>query len=169
MTNNEKQYYIYIRSTKERIPVTKKMFDDYYRDINAFRKTQQRHGKCVCPQKYRLCCDMDCVACPFSRAGDKVSIDYTVTTEYGTSFVWVDNLADPSPLIEDVVTDGIRLTNLLKRLNELMPQAIEIGLMRQCGMSDTAISAEIGIPRKTFTDRLKRAKAILQNEFPEFF
>ena len=71
--------------------------------------------------------------------------------------------------IEDIVADGIQMTDLFKRLNELMPQALEIGRMRQLGMSDTAISAEIGIPRKTFTDRLKRAKDILKSEFPDIF
>ena len=65
--------------------------------------------------------------------------------------------------------NGIQMTDLFKRLNELMPQALEIGRMRQLGMSDTAISAEIGIPRKTFTDRLKRAKDILKSEFPDIF
>jgi len=44
MSNNENQYYIYLRSTKERIPCTKEEFELYYRDINAFRKKQQRHG-----------------------------------------------------------------------------------------------------------------------------
>jgi hypothetical protein len=29
MTTNEKQYYIYIRSLKERVPVTKEEFDNY--------------------------------------------------------------------------------------------------------------------------------------------
>ena len=33
MTNNENQYTIYIRSTKESIPVSKEEFDAYYHDI----------------------------------------------------------------------------------------------------------------------------------------
>ena len=112
---------------------------------------------------------MDCATCPFRRAGDGLSLDYTTTDEDGTEIRWADNLEDPSPLIEDIVADGIQMTALFKRLNELMPQALEIGRMRQLGMSDTAISAEIGIPRKTFTDRLKRAKDILKSEFPDIF
>ena len=169
MTNKEKQYYIYIRSTKERIPVTKEEFYNYYHDINTFRKAQQRHGKCVCPETKRLDCDMDCATCPFSRAGDSVSFDITVINDDHEIVAWVEEFEDPAPLIEDVVIDSIHLTNLLERLNELMPQAIDIGLMRQDGMSDTAISTEIGIPRKTFTDRIKKVKTILKSEFPEFF
>ena len=71
------QYYIYLRSTKERIPVTKEEFDNYYRDINAYRQKQQYHGRCVCPQNKRLDCDMDCETCPFRRAGNMLSLNYT--------------------------------------------------------------------------------------------
>ena len=52
MSNNDKQYTIYLRSAepgKRRVPCTKQQFDDYYRDINAYRRTQMNHGRCVCP------------------------------------------------------------------------------------------------------------------------
>ena len=169
MKNNDNQYYIYICSTKERVPVTKEEFDNYYRDINAFRKNQQRHGKCVCPEKKRLDCDMDCAACPFRRAGDGLSLDYTTTDEDGTEICWADNLEDPSPLIEDIVTDTQVLNQLFQRLNELMPEALAIGKMRLSGKSDLAIAREIGIKNTTFRSRLNRAKEVLEREFPEFF
>lgn len=50
MSTNEKQYYIYVRSLKERIPVTKEEFDNYYRGINAYRQKEQYHKRCVCPK-----------------------------------------------------------------------------------------------------------------------
>lgn len=83
MQKNDNQHYIYLRSTRERIPCTEQEFHDYYRDIDAFRKKQQRHGRCVCPVAKRLDCDMDCVTCPFSRAGDSLSLDYTATNDEG--------------------------------------------------------------------------------------
>ena len=67
MTNNDNQYTIYIRSTKESIPVSKEEFDAYYHDINIYRIRQQRHGRCVCSASKRLTCDMDCLTCPFHR------------------------------------------------------------------------------------------------------
>ena len=169
MTTNEKQYYIYIRSTKERVPVTKEEFDNYYRDISVFRRKQQRHGRCVCPENKRLDCDMDCATCPFRRAGDGLSLDYTTTDEDGTEICWADNLEDPSPLIEDIVADGIQMTALFKRINELMPQAIEIGKLRQQGLTERQIEAEIGVGRKTYAYRLKKVREILAKEFPEIF
>lgn len=170
MTSNDKQYYIYLRSTKERIPCTHEEFNAYYHDINLFRQKQQRHGKCVCPEQKRLDCDMDCATCPFRRAGDTVSLDYKATNnEAGDEIAWVDSLEDPSPLIADIVADRQTLHLLFDRLNELMPEALNIGKMRLAGKSDLAIAAEIGIKNTTFRSRLNRVKKILASEFPDFF
>lgn len=169
MTNNEKQYYIFIRSTGKCIPVSKEVFDRYYREINAFRQRQQYHHKCVCPANKRLFCDMDCFTCPYRRAGDTISLDYCMTDDEGNEKAMVDTIPDSSPSVEDLVTDRIVLESLVARLTEIMPQALEIINMRLEGMTDTAISETIGIPRKTFTDRLKKAVAILKSEFPDIF
>lgn len=169
MTNNDKNYYIYYRSTGERIPVSKEVFNNHYRDINAFRQRQQYHGKCVCPAKKRLSCDMDCFTCPYRRAGDTISLDYCMTDDEGNEKAMVDTIPDSSPSVEDLVTDCIVLDALVARLTEIMPQTLEIINMRLDGMTDTAISKAIGIPRKTFTDRWKKAAAILKREFPDIF
>lgn len=170
MTNQDKQHYIYLRSTHERIPCTKEEFDNYYRDINAFRQKQQYHGKCVCPEMKRLDCDMNCATCPFSRGGDQVSLDYkTVVDEDGEEITWLNSLEDPSPLIEDVVADHQTFQLLFIRLNELMPEALDIGKMRLAGKSDRLIATEIGIKSTTFRSRLDRVKKVLASEFPDFF
>lgn len=169
MANNLKSYYIYLRSTRERIPCTKEEFDNYYRDINAFRQKQQYHGRCVCPERKRLDCDMDCATCPFSRAGDNRSLDYTVTDKDGNRQPWVDMLEDPTASFEEAIAERYELKTILDRLVELMPQAFDIGRLRQEGLSDTAISRKIGIPRKTFTDRIRKVHSILKTEFPEYF
>lgn len=94
MKTNDNQHYIYLRSTRERIPCTEQEFHDYYRDIDTFRKKQQRHGRCMCPTAKRLDCDMDCVTCPFSRAGDTLSLDYTTTNDKGDEKSWLDDMPD---------------------------------------------------------------------------
>lgn len=169
MTINDKQYYIYYRSTGDCIPVSKEVFDRYYREINAFRQRQQYHGKCVCPAKKRLSCDMDCFICPYRRAGDTISLDYCMSDDEGNEKAMVDTIPAPSPLIEDLVADRMVLEALVARLTEIMPQALEIINMRLDGLTNTAISETIGIPRKTFTDRWKKAAAILKSEFPDIF
>lgn len=169
MQTNDKQHYIYLRSTRERIPCTKEEFDNYYRDINAFRQKQQYHGRCVCPEKKRLDCDMDCATCPFSRAGDTRSLDYTMTDEDGNEKPWVDMLPDSAPLIEDLVADASEFSNVLERLLEIMPEAIEIGHLRMAGLSDVEIAKRLNVRNNTMFYRLKRAKELLSKEFPEIF
>ena len=174
MTTNEKQYYIYLRATKERVYVTKEQFDEFYRDINAYRRTQQNHGRCVCPPSKRLYCDMDCFSCPYHTPGDMSSLDSSLTYDDGDEKDWLEHLQEKRPDLQipspaDYVSDVIYMRQILNRLCEIMPQAIEIGRLREKGLSDTAIAGEIGIPRKPFTDRIKKAMNILKNEFPEYF
>ena len=168
MKTNDKQYYIYIRSTKERIPCTEEEFRNYYHDIDLFRQRQQYHKQCVCPQKKWLECDMDCQTCPFRR-NDVFSLDKPLETAEGEEVSLLDSIPDDSPLISDLIADKDQFGQLLRRLQEIMPEAIEIGRLREKGLSDTAIAGEISIPRKTFTDRIQKARRILQIEFPEFF
>ena len=169
MTNNEIQYTIYIRSTKESIPVSKEEFDAYYHDINIYRIRQQRHGRCVCPASKRLTCDMDCLTCPFHRMGDMRSLDYTETDDEGNETAWVDEIPDDSPLLEGIIIEASEMKALYARLTELMPEAIKIGEMRLEGLSEDAIGERIGIGRKTYAYRLKKVKAVLEKEFPDIF
>ena len=71
---------------------------------------------------------------------------------------------DESADIESIVTDRIIFDQLLKRLDELMPEARLIGELRLDGLSDSDIADIIGIPRTTFLSRLKKAKSKLHAE-----
>lgn len=174
MKTNANQYYIYLRNTNQRISCTKEQFDDYYRDINAYRRTQMNHGCCVCPPFRWLSCDMDCYNCPYQTAGCVSSLNRSMRDDDGKEMEWLDHLQEKMPELQtpspdDYVSDTLYMRQILDRLCEIMPQAVEIGRLREQGLSDAAIAGEIGIPRKTFTDRLKKAMGILQKEFPEFF
>ena len=169
MTNNEnKQYYIYLRSTKERIPCTKEEFDNYYHEIDLFRQRQVYRKMCVCPQRKHLECDMDCLTCPFHRNSCS-SLDFTFTDVDGEEHSFYETLEDPSPLFSDILADTERLKELFLKLETLMPEAIEIGKLREYGLSDEAIAERIGIGRKTYAYRLKKVKKVLEEEFSEFF
>ena len=177
MTNQDKQYYIYLRSAdpdNRRVPCTKQQFDDYYRDINAYRRTQMNRGRCVCPRSKWLACDMDCFTCSYHTSGDLGSLDDNYTDEEGNETQWLDRLQEKSPdlqtlHLDDQVSDALYMREILKRLCEIMPQAIEIGRLRQAGNTDVAISEKIGVKNTTFISRLKKVQKILQEEFPEFF
>ncbi|WP_405348347.1 hypothetical protein [Ruminobacter amylophilus] len=76
---------------------------------------------------------------------------------------------DDSELMEDLMCDADELNCLLHRLKELMPEAIQIGELRDENLSDAEIAELIGVKRTTFLYRLNRVRKILKNEFPEFF
>ena len=109
------------------------------------------------------------MTCPYYRRGNNLSLDYTETDDEGNEKAWIDDLADTSAPIDEIVADTIELQLLFKRLAEIMPQALEIGRLRQQGLSEDAIAAQIGTGRKTYAYRLKKAADILKIEFPEFF
>lgn len=169
MDKNEKQYTIYIRSTNEQVPATKQEFDDYYRDINAFRRRQQRHKRCVCPQSKWLSCDMDCMTCPFWRKDSQISLDYARADKDGKERTELEDLPDESPFVDEIVADAFEIKELYARLMELMPEALEVGNLRLSGKNDREIAEAIGIPRKTFEGHIARARKRLEKEFPDFF
>ena len=169
MNNNENQYTIYIRSTGESVPVTKEEFDLYYHDIDLYRRKQQRHGSCVCPRSRQLTCDMDCLTCPYHRAGDMRSLDYENENEDGEKTSPIDLLPDDAPLLDDIFAEASEIHDLYVRLCELMPEAETIGKLRYDGMPDTRIAQEIGIANTTFRSRIKKVRDILSKEFPDFF
>jgi DNA-directed RNA polymerase specialized sigma subunit len=79
--------------------------------------------------------------------------------------------------LEDTLTDGVdtegvcvekvHYESVLSRLDEIMPQAREIGNLRIKGMSDRAIAQRLGISRTSMYRLLAKAQAELLNEFEE--
>lgn len=65
MQNNENQktYFIYIRSTGEKVPVTKEQHDSFYKEADRIRHKEQDHGRCMCPYRFIWKCDGDCIGC----------------------------------------------------------------------------------------------------------
>ena len=168
MTNQENQRYIYLRSTKERIPCTEQEFHDYYRDIDAFRKKQQRHGRCVCPATKRLDCDMDCATCPFSRAGDTLSLDYATTNDDGDEKTWLDDLPDVFAAVDVAVEEAELLDALHLLLAGLTPEDMEICKTIMADLSERAAAASLNISRKAFLYRRDKVLTHLKNSLKNF-
>ena len=169
MQKNVNPYRIYLKTTRKWVEVPECYYKDHTRYYDALRKRRQSHGQCVCPKNKFWLCDGDCYNCEFCRAGDMLSLDYTTENEEGDTCSPLDALENPTPSFESVICDQAELDQLFARLNELMPEAVQIGQLRQDGMSDEAIAKLIGIPRTTFLSRLKKAKELLQCEYPDLF
>ena len=169
MEHHVNPYRIYLKATHKWVEVSREYYLDHRRYYDAFRKRHQAHGQCICPKSKFWLCDGDCFNCEFQRAGDMISLDYTTENDDGDVCSLMDSLVDPAPSVESVICDKAELDQLFKRLNELMPEAREIGLLRQKGLTDSAIADIIGIRRTTFHSRLKKAREQLAFEFPDCF
>ena len=117
--NQSKQYRIYIKESKSWVDVNKEFYTNYYRDINSYRKRQQEHGRCVCPASKRYLCDMDCMTCPYAKAGDQLSLDNTVSDGEGNEKSWLDDMPDESVAIVEMIEDA----ELLRALDDFIGSA----------------------------------------------
>lgn len=168
MAKKANQYYIRMRSQKADIPCTEEQFHTYYRQIDTDRRRLQRRGECVCPRSEELICDLNCLKCPHRRSGIFVSVDTVIGESDGAEVTLADTIADPSLDICEAYCEEAEMKAVLKRLTEIMPEAIRIAELRSEGMSDEKIAEIIGIKRKTFTSRIESARKKLRAEFPDF-
>lgn len=170
MKNNENSVKrIYDKQTKTWFEVSPEQYEEFDRWRTNLRKREQYHHRCMCPRSKWWLCDGMCQDCEFHAPGDTLSLDMPVSNEDGDEVTLLDTLVDTAPTIESVICDKAELDQLFERLNELMPEAVQIGKLRQDGLSDEAIAEIIGIKRNTFLSRLKKAKEQLAAEFLDRF
>lgn len=170
MTKHDKQskpYRIYDKLTHTWYEVTPEQYKEFDRWRTNKRKREQAHGHCVCPRQKWWLCDGMCEDCEFKAAGDTISFDAPITNENGDSVSLLDTLVFSDTDPSDIILDQILMRQLIKRLVELMPEAIEIGKLRQQGFKDEAIADRLGIKRTTFRSRLSKAEEKLREEFGE--
>lgn len=157
-----REYYVYLPSTKQRVPVNKDVYLEYYRPIWRHFKAARRHGSCCCTGNRWWLCTADCSDCLYCRTGDVQSLEHERE-------VCGDIRPDETVTVAEVVEDQIYFQQLLNRLAELMPEASRIGELRLDDLSEREIADLIGIPRNTFRYQLKKARAQLEAEFSDLF
>lgn len=151
---------IYDRNLKKWFEVPADYYKEYDRKRTAFRKRMQDHGRCCCPRDKWWLCDMFCEECEYRRAGDLLSLD---APEGDDSVTLLDQQEADGPRMEDVIADRDLLARLIKRLQELDPDADTILALWQedSTMSDRAIAKALGRPQRTFADQMKRYRTEL--------
>ena len=134
------------------------------------RKRMQAHGLCKYPRAKWWQCDTVCADCIHQNLLETVSLDEPVTDcSSEDEMELLDVVVDGSELMEELLCDADELNHLLKRLQELMPEALKIGKLRDDELTDTEIAERIGVCRTTFRSRLNKVREILKKEFPEVF
>ena len=169
MKTNVNGKRIYDKQTKTWFEVTPEQYAEFDQWRTNKRKREQYHGRCMCPRNKWWLCDGMCDDCEFHASGDVLSLDKPVSNDDGDEVTLLDTLVDPAPSIESVLCDKAELDQLIARLNELMPEAQEIGKLRQKGLTDEAIAKVIGIKRTTFRSRLEKVRKQLASEYPDRF
>ena len=132
--DNQKTYFIYVRSTGEKVPVTKEQHDSFYKEADRIRHKEQDHGRCMCPYRFIWKCDGDCIGCEYHAAGDITS----------------DRM-----LLEQLFTR-------LRELDPEADTIIQLWKDHPEGISDRAIARELGRPQKTFADQMKKYRTDLR-------
>lgn len=151
-------YKIYDRESHMFFPVTKEIYYAHCRPIWAAQRKAQRNGLCRCPQSKLWQCSGCCAGCPYRNHDGEWSLDQE-------SEIMGETRVDPDADFEDGVLDGIYYGQVLKRLEEICPEALRIGGLRLAGFNEREISDIIGVPRSTFRSQIDKAKAQLLEEF----
>ena len=140
-------------------PVSEEEYRALYREIWRIRKKEQEHGRCMCPKRDLWKCDADCALCQYHAPGDNLSLDQ-MEKESG------NEAADLFTRdVADIVTDQEDMRRLIRRLSELMPEAIEVGQRRQAGLSERQSLEQLDLKRSTYRSQLKKVKEQLIAEF----
>lgn len=160
--DNQKKYYISIRSTGKKVEVTKAQHDAVYKEADRIRHKEQYHGRCMCPKRFNRMCDGDCIVCKYRAAGDITSLDRPLAD--GNSTLG-DYIPDRNKPMDEVIADRMLLEQLFARLRERDPEAdtiIQLWKNHPEGISDRAIAKELGRPQKTFADQMKKYRTDLR-------
>lgn len=178
MTNQDKQYEIAFWEINPeekgsrrivRIPTTKEAFDDYYRPINAFRKAEQRHGRCVCPANCRLLCNMDCDTCRYRVSGNMDSLNETIEDDDGNTTERIDTIPDIGTDIEADYEYADLIRRLREKLNDLTPEYQEICRLIMDGMNEREMAAEMNTSKTTLHRHKEDALSILREDLDKYF
>ena len=156
--NQPSERAIYLKDLHQWVPVSKADYDNYYRDINAYRRRQQEHGRCVCPASKRYLCDMDCCTCRFRKAGDELSLDFTVTNDEGNEKSWLDDLPDNASSAQSILEERELLDVLMNKLDKLDPDGRRICEFLLQDKTEREIAAIMGISQQS-TINYKKKKA----------
>ena len=144
------------------VEITEEQNRALYPEIWRTQKQERRLGRCLCPACKLWKCDGDCLVCPYHTAGNIWSLDQEMET-------LGDHRASDEGDPADVVADQLLLEKLLQRLQELCPEALEIGEQKLAGLSERSSLEALGLKRTSFRRHLKAAKETLRKEFGDIF
>ena len=137
------------------------------KDINSYRRKQQRNGKCFCPKKALMACDMDCYGCKYRTfANDPLSLDEIISTKDGdSSYSREMCLQDATnKLVEERVFMTACLKMLKEELEQFGPEYRDLFSLLLDGFSVSDCAKMLKIPNSTLDRKIKNAFAAVQKK-----
>lgn len=164
--NNNKS--IYLKSTRQWVPVSDELYDEYRREIDAYIHKMRSHKCCRCPKSKWWLCDKDCWTCAFHCSDEFTSLDAPINDNIDSDDITLcDTIADDSPSIESIIYDQELLNRLFEALNSIDPDRGRICKLWANGMSERDIADRLGKPQTTINYQKKKAfeelREILKN------
>ena len=111
---------------------------------------------------------MDCATCPFSRAGDSLSLDYTTKNDKGDERSWLDDMPDVLAVVDVGIEEAELLDALHLLLASLSPEDMEICKTIMADLSERAAAASLNISRKAFMYRRDKVLTHLKNSLKKY-
>lgn len=152
---------IYIRNTKQWVPVREEVYNEYYRPIWRLQKEAQKNGECCCPRSKLWICDGDCAVCEYHTAGKVISLDAPMENTAGEEFSLVYTLEDPTSDFADVLVDRLLLDQLLDELGEQDPVGKRICELIMEGRSKTEMADTL---QREFGGTWYKSKAVYREK-----
>lgn len=111
---------------------------------------------------------MDCLTCPYTKTGDHLSLDNTISDDDGNEKSWLDDVPDESTAIAEVLEDTELLNALYAKLNKLDPEGRLICQLIMKGKSERDCGKEMCLSRNTFVYRTDKLLQKLRSELKDY-
>ena len=144
------------------VEITEEQYRALYTEIWRIQKQERKLGRCLCPASKLWKCDGDCLVCPHHTSGKVWSLDQDME-------IMGDHRASDDCDPADIVADQMLLKQLLRRLAELCPEALEVGAQALDGLSERGSLEALGLTRTSYRRHLKAARKALREEFENLF
>lgn len=163
--DSKRRFYIYQQKNKQYVEVPEHVFREFYRYTKRERYVLQKEGKCSCPKSYIVRCDCDCDVCPYRM---KSALTGSVTKNHEGFDGNITDYDLPDAISIEDELNYRRLREVVELLAKIYPDSRRIILLRYQGLNDCEIERIVGIGRRTFQYRLKRALQKLGFDVDDF-
>lgn len=165
-TENAPTGYIEFYRDFQFVEVSEEVYRTYYQPIWRTWDNAKYHKTCS-GDDWRRCLG-DCAACKHSHHRDNaISLDTVIDESEGITIA--DTIKDPSPLIDEIMTQNAALEELLDTLQEIDPDGRRIGELLLEGKTKYDISIIFNSKTSTFYKRFDRLKMMLREYLDKKF